>query len=209
MALMERLALRSLRSRLWSLVDGHDVLEVGIGTGSSMPFYPHDARVTGIDLSDRMLTQARKRAEREGIAARLLEMDAQDLRFPAASFDCAVSSCVFCSVPDPVRGLREVHRVLKPNGTLVMLEHVRGPGLLGPFFDLLNPPVVRVSGANINRRTVENVLRAGFEIESVQARLLGIVKLIVARKSPGGLGQAGQIEQSGLVADDGRATGAV
>ncbi len=83
---------------------------------------------------------------------------------------------------DAVLGLREVRRVLKPGGRFVMLEHVRAPGLLGPVFDLLNPLVVRLNGANINRRTVENVRLAGFEIESVESRARGIVKLIVARK---------------------------
>jgi ubiquinone/menaquinone biosynthesis C-methylase UbiE len=109
-------------------------------------------------------------------------MDAQDLRFPSDTFDSAVSTCVFCSVPNPVRGLHEVRRVLKPGGRLVMVEHVRGPGMLGPLFDLLNPLVVRMMGANINRDTVENVRQAGFEMESVESRLFGIVKVIVAWK---------------------------
>lgn len=181
MAMMERFALRRLRRKLWPLVAGREVLEVGIGTGSSMPFYPDGVRVTGIDLSDRMIAQARKRAERDGVAIQLMEMDAQDLRFPPATFDCAVSTCVFCSVPDPMLGLSEVHRVLKPGGKLVMLEHVRAPGLPGFLFDFLNPLVVRISGANINRRTVDYVRLAGFEIESVESRFMGIVKLIVAR----------------------------
>ena len=184
-SMMERMAFGKLRARLWSLVSGPKVLEVGIGTGLNIPFYPedHKVRLTGIDLSDRMLEQARRRAEREGVEAELLEMDAQDLRFPADTFDSAVSTCVFCSVPDPVLGLREVRRVLKPGGRLVMVEHVRPKGLLGPLFDLLNPLVVRMQGANINRETVKNVAQAGFEIESVESRHLGIVKVIVARKS--------------------------
>lgn len=183
-ALMERLAFRHLRRQIWSRVDGGNVLEVGIGTGANMPYYLRGIQVTGIDLSSGMLAQARERAERDGVAVRLGEMDAQDLRFPQATFDSAVSTCVFCSVPDPVRGLREVYRVLKPSGRLIMLEHVRGPGLLGPLFDLVNPLVVRVSGANINRRTVENVRLAGFAIESVESRFAGIMKVIVARKGP-------------------------
>lgn len=182
MSFMERLGLRSLRRKLWSLVRGREVLEVGIGTGSNIPFYPLDAQITGIDLSDKMIEQARKRAEKEGVSVQLFEMDAQALRFPQATFDSAVCTCVFCSVPDPIRGLSEVRRVLKPGGKLYMVEHVRAGGLLGLLFDLMNPLVVRIAGSNINRRTVDNVRRAGFEIESVESRFLGIVKLIVARK---------------------------
>ena len=181
-AMMERLAFGPLRRRVWSLVSGRKVLEVGIGTGTNMPFYPHEIEITGIDLSAKMLAQAQNRAVREGVAVKLLEMDAQDLRFPSNTFDAAVSTCVFCSGPAPLRGLRDVRRVLKPGGRLVMVEHVRGPGLLGPLFDLLNPLVVRTMGSNINRDTVANVRRAGFEIESLESRVFGIVKVIVARK---------------------------
>ena len=94
-AMMERLAFGALRGRLWSLVSGPEILEVGIGTGSNIPFYPQGMRITGIDLSDQMLALARQRAEQEGVAVQLLEMDAQSLRFPPATFDGAVCTYVF------------------------------------------------------------------------------------------------------------------
>ena len=177
---------RPWRQKLWSLVPAGRVLEVGVGTGKNMPYYPADAQVTAVDLSDRMLAQARRRAARGGVNVELHEMDAQDLRFEDGAFDTAVATFVFCSVPDPVRGLRELSRVVRPEGRIVLLEHVRvDRPLLGRLMDLLNPIVVRVMGANINRRTVENVRRAGLTIERVEdLAAMGLVKLIVARPGP-------------------------
>ena len=99
------------------------------------------------------------------------------------SFDAAVSTCVFCSVPDPVQGLSEVRRVLRPGGRAILLEHVRSRNrFLGWLMDLLNPLVVRLSGANINRDTVGNVERAGLRVVRVTDLLFGIVKLIEAER---------------------------
>lgn len=180
-ALMERLAMKRWRALVWEKARGPRILEVGVGTGANFPFYPQGAKITAIDLSDRMLDQAARKAEQEGIAVELLQMDAQALQFPDNIFDTVVTTCVFCSVPNPVLGLREIARVLKPTGRAVLLEHVRSETPLGIVMDLLNPLVVRMSGANINRRTVENVRRAGLVMEGVDSFLFNIVKLIVAR----------------------------
>jgi len=178
------------RAALWQSVRGPRVLEVGVGTGKNMPYYPSGMSVTAIDLSPRMLDQARMHATRDRIAVDLREADVQALPFPDASFDTAIATCVFCSVPDPVLGLRELRRVLVPGGQLLLLEHVllHRP-LLGPIMGALNPLVVRMMGANINRETVENVRRAGFTDLQVEDLWLDIVKLIEAR-APGLAGAA-------------------
>ncbi len=173
------------RKRLWAEVQGPRVLEVGVGTGKNFPYYPSGLQVTAVDFSPGMLERARRRAEREGVQVDLRLMDAQHLEFPDDSFDSVVATFVFCSVPDPVQGLRELRRVAKPDGRIFLLEHVRPGGAAGNVADLLNPLVVRVMGANINRCTVENVERAGLEIERVEDLWRDIVKLIVARPGIG------------------------
>lgn len=174
----------SWRKRLWSLVRGPEVLEVGVGTGKNIAFYPTGVRVTGVDLTPGMLDRARKRAARLNREVTLLLGDAQNLDLRDASFDSIVATFVFCSVSDPVLGLQELGRVIKPDGQILLLEHVRSEKpVVGELMDILNPPLVRVTGANINRQTVENVRHSGLLIERVEDLGLGdIFKLIVARR---------------------------
>ena len=178
---MEMISARTWRQALLSGVHGR-VLEVGIGTGKNLPYYPRDVDLTGIDISPRMLARAKRRAESLGISCRLIVMDAERMTFPDAAFDAVVSTFVFCSVPDPVAGLKEIRRVLKPDGEAFFLEHVRSANpLLGKLMDLLNPLVRAAIGPNINRRTVENIANAGFEIVSLEEMGMKILKKIVAR----------------------------
>ncbi len=177
---MELAGTRRRRRRLLRAARGA-VLEVGVGTGRNLPHYPEEATVTGIDVSARMLDRARRRAaHRSGVE--LLEADVQDLPFADASFDAAVATCVFCSVADPVRGLHELGRVLRPDGTALLLEHVRPRNpILGRLADLLSPLTRRVFGFRIDRRTEENVAAAGLEI--IHVRRSGVWREIVARPS--------------------------
>lgn len=111
--------------------------------------------------------------------------DVQALEFASSTFDTVVATFLFCSVPDPVLGLREVARVVRPGGQVLLLEHVRiDRPVIGELMDILAPLVVRLEGANINRRTVKNVQAAGLHIERVEnLDCMGMFKLIVARPS--------------------------
>lgn len=159
------------------------VLEVGVGTGKNLPYYPDDTGVTAIDFSPNMIARARKRREELELKnVELIEMDVQELDFADASFDTVVSTCVFCSVALPVAGLRELRRVLKPEGRMLMLEHVRSEKpLTGLLMDILNPLPLYIYGANINRHTLTNLREAGFT-DIRQENLWGdIMKRIEAR----------------------------
>lgn len=173
---------RRWRPRQWGRIpSGSRVLEIGVGTGKNIPWHPPDVSVTAVDFSPKMLARAVPQARQHDPSPELALMDAQALGFADDSFDVAVATCVFCSVPDPVLGLQEVRRVLRPGGQLLLLEHVRSNlPVVGRVMDLCNPVVVGMQGVNINRNTVENVKRAGFQVLEVEDLLLDIVKLIVA-----------------------------
>lgn len=173
------------REKVWAEVTGTKVLEVGVGTGKNIPYYPSDAHITAIDLTPGMLERAQRRLRDSGLDSRVnLHLgDVQTLDIQDNTFDTALGTFVFCSVPDPVLGLREMKRVVRPGGKVLLLEHMRSPNeTLGTLMDLFNPLVVRMMGANINRRTVENVREAGLEIERIEdLGMGGIFKMIVGR----------------------------
>lgn len=177
---MELFGFKKWRKHLWESIKPGRVLEIGIGTGKNLPFHPDGARVVAIDISPRMLERASLKVQREGRDVDLVLADAQNLPFRDGTFDAAAATFVFCSVPDAVRGLTEANRVVKPSsGRVELLEHVRsGWAVAGWVMDRLNPMVVRMMGANINRDTVGNVSQAGIQIDQVESRALGIVKLI-------------------------------
>ncbi len=141
---------------------GDKTLEVGIGTGKNIPYYPEDVELTGIDFSERMIEIAHKKAK-DKHNVQLKVMNAEKMDFEDNAFDTVVTSCVYCSVPDPVQGLKEMKRVCKPNGKILMLEHVRSNHkIIGKVMDIFNPIPLYIYGANINRRTYDNLLKAGF-----------------------------------------------
>lgn len=178
--LMDRIIREDLRKKVLSYANGK-VLEVGVGTGKNLKYYPVGCDVTGIDLSPGMLQRARVRAVKLNLPVQLLEMDAQNLEFPDDTFDTVVATCVFCSVPDPIKGLSEIKRVCKPQGKVILLEHVRSENpFLGKMMDILDPLTVRLIGPHINRRTVENIRKVGLKIKRVEDQHLKILKLVIA-----------------------------
>lgn len=183
---LERFTFRRWRKRLWRQLEGRRILEVGVGTGKNLLYYPPTSHVTAIDLSDRMLARAKRRSKRLDVEVDLMLMDVQHLALCDEIFDAAVGTFVFCSVPDPIRGLQEMRRVVKPGGRIILLEHVRvNKPVIGPLMDLLDPLVFRIMGPHINRQTAENVKQAGLEIERVEKLAPGaLVKMIFARVNP-------------------------
>jgi ubiquinone/menaquinone biosynthesis C-methylase UbiE len=159
------------------------VLEVGAGTGKNFQYYTNDLDVLATDISEKMLEKAEKKVEKLNLPIKLEKMDAQNLPLKENAFDNTLSTFVFCSVPDPVKGLKEIKRVLKKDGTAVFLEHVRPRGILGKIFDFLNPLIYRATGVNINRDTAGNIKKAGFKIVEDKNLFLGIFKLIIAKPS--------------------------
>ncbi|MBL37352.1 MAG: SAM-dependent methyltransferase [Xanthomonadales bacterium] len=180
MALMP--GMQRWRRSLAALARGR-VLEVGCGTGRMLPLYPDPVAVFALDPNRAALDRARRRSPEAG----LMVGSAEHLPFPNASFDSVVSGLVFCSVPDPARGLAEIHRVLKPDGRLLMLEHVHARNRVGRWLlDTLQPPWTLITGGcHPNRDTEKIVENAGFCIERDHYRSQGVMRHFVARKDLG------------------------
>jgi ubiquinone/menaquinone biosynthesis C-methylase UbiE len=182
-AIMEGLFFRSWRKKLWEKVEGHHILEVGVGTGKNFDCYPPQARITAIDFSERMLQQAKRKKERKNIAVDLDLMDVQSLAYASNSFDTVIASFVFCSVPLPSKGLKELYRVCKPGGQILLLEHVVSANpVIASAMNFINPLIVALVGANINRNTVKTARSCGFSSVRVDERSGDIIKLIEIRK---------------------------
>lgn len=167
--------------RLFAKIHGRTLL-VSVGTGNDLRYLPPNCNLTAIDISPRMIERARTKARRGGGNIRLVLTDAQRLAFADETFDTVLTVCTFCSIPDPVQGLQEVYRVLKPSGRLLMFEHVRSR--IGPLAWVLDfmTFVTRKFGPDLNRDTVGNVLQAGFRLQREENVYLDIVKTIVAVK---------------------------
>ena len=170
--------------RLFEQAHG-ELLEVAIGTGKNLPYYPSDCRVTGVDVSAGMLAQARRRAATLGIDPTLAVMDAERLEFPDASFDTVTSSLTTCTFVDPLAALREMGRVCRLGGRILLLEHGRSSNrALGWVQDVAAERHARACGCHWNREPQDLVRQAGLEIIEARRKLFGVYHTIVAAPAP-------------------------
>lgn len=182
-AVMEGLIFKGWRKKCWAEVRGHHILEVGVGTGKNFDYYPADARITAIDFSEEMLNIAAQKQARKNSVVELHLMDVQTLPFADNSFDTVIATFVFCSVPSPLKGLKELYRVCRPNGQVILLEHVlSSKPALAAVMNFVNPLIVALVGANINRNTLKSMQSCAFSSVHVDERSGDLIKLIVAKK---------------------------
>lgn len=164
---LELLFFRRWRKETLSDLNGK-ILEVGVGTGRNLKYYPEDCIVTGIDNSIGMLERAKEKAADKKNFTFIL-MDAENLEFPDNSFDYVVTTFVLCTIPDPVKALKEMRRVLKPTGKLIALEHVRSSSpIITRFEELIDPILFSLLGDHTTRDTVKNIEEAGFTIQETK-----------------------------------------
>jgi demethylmenaquinone methyltransferase/2-methoxy-6-polyprenyl-1,4-benzoquinol methylase len=181
----ERRRYRSLRPMLFQGLGG-ELLDAGIGTGRNCAFYPSGAIVSGIDISPAMLARAHDRCPTLAAAGRLYQMDVTALAFPAASFDAAVATFLFCVLPDhlQVPALRELERVVKPGGSIRLLEYVRPRGTLRRIISRIwQPWIAWAYGAGFERNTEQRVLEAGLELVESRYVVDDLLKLLTVRTS--------------------------
>ena len=178
----ERILFGDGRSWVCSQAVG-DVLEIAVGTGRNLRYYPDGVRLTGIELSPAMLDLARQEAAAIGRDADLRQGDAQALDFRDESFDTVTCTLSLCTIPDHDRAVREVMRVLRPGGRFVLMEHVRSPvRVVRGGQRVLEPLFLRLEHDHLTREPLEKLTAVGFEIEQLQRSKVGIVERVSARK---------------------------
>jgi len=181
-ALFERTWFGGGREWLGTRAQGR-VLEVAVGTGRDLPFYPAGATLTGIDLSPAMLALARQRAADAGVDVDLRTGDAEALPFADEAFDTVVCALSLCAIPHPATAIGEMKRVLVPGGRLLLLDHVAStwPPVFAAQW-LLERLTIRTGGEHFTRRQVPLVRAAGFDLVEVERLKLGTVERVLARK---------------------------
>ena len=179
-AVPEFLAIRALRRKILEKASG-EVLEIAVGTGRNLGYYSNNCRVTAVDLSRMMLEIASKRAGSLGIEVNFLVMDSESIAFHDNSFDIVVDSMSICTFSDPLATLREMARVCRKEGRILLLEHGRSDrGWIGRWQDRRADAHAKQLGYRWNREPLDLVREAGLKIISAERKLLGIFHLIEA-----------------------------
>ncbi|MFL5928865.1 MAG: class I SAM-dependent methyltransferase [Gaiellaceae bacterium] len=161
-----------------------DVLELAVGTGRNLPYYPPGITITGVELSRKMLALAQARAASLGLQPDLRLGDAQALDRPDRRFDTVVCTLGLCTIPDAGRAVAEAHRVLKPGGQLLLLEHVRSPlRAVLAIQRALEPLTVRLAGDHLTREPLDHLRAVGFTLQHVERSRLGLVERVHALRS--------------------------
>ncbi|MEF8874114.1 MAG: class I SAM-dependent methyltransferase [Candidatus Thermoplasmatota archaeon] len=159
---------------------GGRMLEVGVGTGKNIAYYPKGWDLHAVDFSEKMLEKAEERALEVAKDVDLSWMDIEDLGYEDDSFEAIISTWVFCSVPDPVKGLKELRRVGKPSGRIYMLEHMRSKMIVvRNLMDHFNWIRLNILGENINRKTLRNIEKADLQVIEENDLWLDIFKELV------------------------------
>ena len=160
-----------------------DVLEVAIGTGRNLPFYPKDVRLTGVELSPAMIEVAHARARELDIEADLRVGDAQALPFSDESFDTVVIALSLCTIPDDRKAVAEALRVPRRGGRLLLFEHVRSPNpYVRAVQRVLEPLTVRLQADHLLREPLDHMEEAGLEVERLERSKWGVFEKLSAHK---------------------------
>jgi ubiquinone/menaquinone biosynthesis C-methylase UbiE len=167
---LEQTAFNKIRRKLISRAEGR-VLEIGSGTGVNFPFYKNATQVDAIEPNSFMARKSLNRKKQSTIHIQTYTVKAEKLPFPDNTFDSVVGTLVFCTIPEPLKALKEIRRVSKPNAKLLFFEHVRmEQPLLGKLQDVLTPTWKRIcDGCHLNRNTLEIIKQTGISIEKVDS----------------------------------------
>lgn len=177
------LGVRNMRRKLFAQASG-DILDVGCGYGMNFLYLTHASSITGVDFSSVMLERARQTVRGIGIQVDLREGDAEALPFPDNNFDTVISTLSTCSFFDPIKALREMRRVCKPSGKILLIEHGRSSWeWLGRYQDRHVLEQIELGGCRWNQEPQQVVKEAGLKIQRSQRNLFGIFHTMVA--SPG------------------------
>lgn len=182
--LEERMSMNEIKKEAVQMLKGK-ILEIGIGSGACLKYYEKKSDVTGIDFSIGMLNRAKKKAKLLGLEnVKLLEMDIENMSFSDETFDSVFSSCVFCTIPNPKKGINEVYRVLKSGGKAVFIEHMKSENfIINIGLRVLNIFTRLILGTSLLRETEKTIREAGFsKVMSKNIMLGDVVRLIIAEK---------------------------